>query len=144
MSKRDCRIWSHNEYQACDEFGKKPPKSVLEKWGKEESVWILGNVKCTSTAYRQLGLIGTVEVNWDTGLEPGETQTKCLSRCTIHLHCPKPPRASDGTSLRYCYVSIVDVLNVGFSHTDCLKFCLSLENQAGYTLFSYKHTLFLG
>ena len=30
-------------------------------------------------AYRQTGWIGTVEVNWDTGLEPGETQRQNFS-----------------------------------------------------------------
>ena len=37
-----------------------------------------------------------MEVNRDTGLEPGETQTKCLSRIEpgnpIDLHGPGPPR----------------------------------------------------
>ena len=36
-----------------------------------------------------------MEVNRDTGLEPGESETKCLSRLEpgvpIHLHCPDPP-----------------------------------------------------
>ena len=36
-----------------------------------------------------------MEVNWYTGLEPGETQTKCLSQLEpgvpIHLVFPNPP-----------------------------------------------------
>ena len=50
--------------------------------------------------YRQMGWMGTVKVNWETELEPGETETKCLSRLKpgvlIDLHCPSPP------SLRIC------------------------------------------
>ena len=30
--------------------------------------------------YHQMGWMGTVKVNWETELEPGETETKCLSR----------------------------------------------------------------
>ena len=48
-----------------------------------------------SNSYRATGWIGTGEVKRDTGLKPGETQTKCLSRLKlgvpIHLHCPDPP-----------------------------------------------------
>ena len=48
-----------------------------------------------SNSYRATGWIGTGEGKRDTGLKPGETQTKCLSRLKpgvpIHHHCPNPP-----------------------------------------------------
>ena len=40
---------------------------------------------------RETGWTGTVEVNWDTGLEPRDTVSPASS-LTIHLHSPNPPR----------------------------------------------------
>ena len=49
--------------------------------------------------YRLMGWIGTVEVNWDTGLEPVETQRQNVylgSSLANHLHCPNPPHLTVG------------------------------------------------
>ena len=57
--------------------------------------------------YCQMGWIGTVEVNRDTGLEPGETF--CLSllktRVLLHLHCPDPPRLIVTITQSYCIIN---------------------------------------
>ena len=76
----------------------------------------LGRRRSENMEYRQTGWIGTIKVNRDAGLEPGEILFLCLSRLEprvpCHLHCPDPPRLTvDGkvkfsfdTHLRYATI----------------------------------------